>query len=203
VKKNDLRLDELLGRGGLGGPEYDRILKMVLARTTPRPAWRTTWLLAPAAGLSLAAVAVALALVRPGGGAFAPKGDALTASTALSIGCGPSSSRICRVGDTLMFEVNTAVASGYIGAYAEPAGAPAGQRIWYFPGASGIAPRVDRGPGTVVVPEGIFLGPEHAPGKYRVTIWLSIRPLGRAEVDSVGAESVRARTTLDLEIVPG
>jgi len=203
VRKDDLRLDRLLAKGHLGGPEYDRILNNVLERTHRPLGQRRAWMLGPVAGLSLAAAAIVVLLVgRPAQQPFASKGSAPAVSGALSIGC-PSpvgSPGSCRVGDTLMFEVNAAVVCGHLGAYAERADAPGGQRIWYFPTATGASPRVDRGEGTLVVPEGIRLGPEHAPGRYRLTVWVSSRPLQRSEIDSAGADVVRARATLELDV---
>jgi hypothetical protein len=200
VSKEDLQLEELLGQGNLGGPEYDRILGKVLARTQPRAKKRAAWFLVPAAGVSLALAAWVL-YVHPRGEQVTPKGAAGGASAAVTIGCGPSASRVCAVGDTLMFEVNAAVASGYLGAYAERVDAPGGERIWYFPSASGSAPRIDSGAGTAVAPQGIRLGPEHAPGTYRVSVWLSTRPLQRTEVDGADAATMRSRASFELVVV--
>ena len=202
MRNDDLRLDRLLAKGHLGGPEYDRILNNVFEKTHPRPARRAAWILAPVAGLAMAAAAVVLVVARPGREPFAPKGSAAVVSGALSIGCAPAGGGggVCRVGDTLMFEVNAAVASGYLSAYAERADAAGGDRIWYFPGPTGTSPRVDRGEGTVVVQEGIRLGPEHAPGRYRVSVWVSSRPLQRTEVDGAGADVIRARANLQLDV---
>jgi hypothetical protein len=201
VKDRDLRLDKLLAKGNLGGPRYDRILDSVLERVdAPRPARRAAWVLAPLAGLSLAAVVV-LIVIRPAREPLAPKGGDPATSVALSIGCASAAGGgACRVGDTLLFEVNAAITSGYLGAYAQRADAPGGERIWYFPSATGSAPRVEPGQGTVVVRKGIRLGPEHAPGRYRVTVWVSSRPLPRAEVDGAGKDVIRERATLELEV---
>jgi hypothetical protein len=100
-----------------------------------------------------------------------------------------------------MFSVNTAVASGFLGAYAERLGDSSHERIWYFPTATSEAPRVSPGEGTVILTEGVRVGPEHRPGDYRVTVWLSEQPLMR---EQVGATLNRESTvaTLSLKIVP-
>jgi hypothetical protein len=56
--------------------------------------------------------------------------------------------------------------------------------------------------GTVVVPRGIRIGPEHPTGKYRLTTWIASRPLARGEIDVAAPESIRSRATLDFEVVP-
>jgi hypothetical protein len=207
LSKEDVRLDDLLARGSLGGPQYDQILQRVLERTArdgrPRVRRWIRWAVVPG-GAFAAAFAVWLAVGQSERGGFAPKGGlaSLPAGGALEISCAPSGSRICRLGSTLMVTANTALVSGYLTAYAERAGDPAHGRIWYFPTASGAAPLVQPGDGTVVVPEGIRIGPEHGPGTYRVTLLVSSRPLDRAAVDSVDDGSTRSRSIFELQVVP-
>jgi hypothetical protein len=125
---------------------------------------------------------------------------AIDIACASSVG-GPASltgARVCRSDDTLMFQLNTAVVSGYLGAYAERIGDPSAQRIWYFPSAAGESPRVAPGDRTIVLPDGIALGREHRAGQYRVTVWISSRPLARAEVDA--ATTLQSRATFDVQI---
>jgi hypothetical protein len=200
----DDKIDGLLAPGGLGGPQYDAVFDKVLARTEvrepPAVARRLRW--SVVAGTALASgMAAALLLVHPAGGRFTAKGTAAAADGALEIGCGPSGSHVCRMGGTLMFTVNSAQVSGTLGAYAEPVGGPPGQRIWYFPTAGGTAPVVLPGRGTTVVPEGIEIGAEHRLGRYRVTVWIADRPLGRADIDR-DARGVRGHAVFDLEVVP-
>jgi hypothetical protein len=203
LSKEDVQLDELLARGSLGGPKYDEILQRVLDRTAtdvhPRRKRWLTWTLVP--GGALAAVCAAwLVCVAPAHRGFVAKGAGETATGALDVGCGPSGGRVCRTGSTLMVTVNTALASGYLGAYAERSGDPSHARIWYFPTASGSTPVVPPGDRTVVVPEGIQIGPEHPPGNYRVTVWVSSRPLGRSEVDQASPDTMRSRSTFELQV---
>jgi len=212
VKPDDDKIDRLLARGNLAGPEYDRIFERVLARTetvTPVPARRwLAWGLVPGAAVATG-LAAWLLLVRPSGvggkepgaAGFATRGLVGAGGGALEIGCTPSGSRVCRAGDTIMFQVNAAVISGYLGAYAERLDDPAHERIWYFTGAQ-ANPVIVPASGTVVVPQGIRIGPEHRPGRYRVTAWIASRPLARAELDVAEAGAVRDRSTFDLEVVP-
>ena len=204
----DDKLDELLARGHLSGPQYDAVLDRVLARTETREPRRAAgrwlrWTLVP--GMAIASgVAAWLLVARPAPEPFAAKGAPTTsaANGALQIGCAPAGDHVCRAGSTLMFTVNSALASGSLGAYAERVGDSSRERIWYFPTARGTSPTIARGTGTVVVPDGIRIGAEHPPGHYRVTVWLAARPLGRGEVDSAGRGEIRSRAVLDLEVVP-
>jgi hypothetical protein len=109
---------------------------------------------------------------------------------------------VCRAGDVLMFTVNASVTYGYLGAFAERLDDPKHDRIWYFSEPTKEPPLVQPGPGTVVVPQGIRIGPEHRPGWYRVTAWIASQPLERGQVDSGGPDLLRSRSTLDFEIVP-
>lgn len=199
MKGDDIRLHELLGRGNLGGPVHDEILEKVLAQTAParaRPRWLRIVVLP---GIAVSAFAAWLLLARPADDEFTAKGKG-GANGALSVGCGPSGARTCAVGSTLMFTVNAALASGTLGAYAERVDDPTHQRIWYFPDGAGEAPTVAPGAGTMVVPRGIRIGPEHQPGRYRVTVWLADRPLARGDVDAAPAKAIRARASFDLQI---
>jgi hypothetical protein len=210
LKKGDLQLDELLARGRLGGPAYDEILERVLDRTdgelrprTTRVGWtrnRVKWVLLP--GGVLATALAWLLLVRPAHDGFATKAIPGRATGALDVGCGPSGGRQCRAGDTLMFTVNAALTSGYVGAYAERVDDPSHARIWYFPSAAGSAPVVAPAAGTIVVPDGIKIGPEHRPGRYRVAVWISSQPLGRDQLDRVADEGVRSRSTFEIDVAP-
>jgi hypothetical protein len=197
----------------LGGPRYDQIFEKVLARTeaaAPRLRRRwLPWLMIPGAAVA-AGVAALLVIARPRGAgdairgdpSFAARGAAGGGSGALEIGCGPAGGHVCREGGTLMFNVNTALAFGYLGAYAERIDDPAGERIWYFPKAAGFTPLVAPGNGTVVLSDGIQIGPEHRPGRYRVTVWISSRSLDRSEVDGASAGVIRDRATFELEVTP-
>ena len=202
LKRKDRRVDELLAGGTLGGPAYDEILERVIARSqvAPRPFWKRLigWFVLP--GAVLVPVAAWLLFVHPREAPPTPKGSA--GAAAVQIGCGPAGGQICHPGDTLMFSVNAALASGHLAAYAERVGDPARERIWYFPTATGRSPMVPPGSGTVVLPEGIRIGSEHPPGEYRVTVWIAKRAISRMEVDADRGDSLAGRETIDLQVIP-
>lgn len=204
MKDEDARLDEILAGGTLGGPHYDEIFERVLARSAPqeKPArLRKLWWLMAAA--LVPAAAVWLVLVRPKVPAPTPKGVAGAALGAIEIGCGPSGGHVCHPGDTLMFSVNAAVVSGYLGAYAERVGDPAPERIWYFPDPTGRSPQVASGSGTIVLPQGIRIGLEHRPGRYRVIAWITARvPTRAAEGDLTADGGAGAHDAFELEVTP-
>jgi hypothetical protein len=205
VKRDNSRLNHLLARGNLGGPKHDEILREVLRRTdaaTAKPVrgWMRRAILTGAALAS--AVALWLIVARPPHSRFSAKGSARegAVTTAMDIGCGDAGRKICHVGDNLLFAVNTAVAYGYLGAYAERAADPKPRRLWYFPTAKGDTPVIPRGDGTMMLPQGIQIGPEHQPGSYRVTVWISDRPLARSQVDTVAARMFRARSMFIVRV---
>jgi hypothetical protein len=206
LKEEDAQLDEILAKGSLGGPQYDRIFERVLERTaTDKPAVSKAprrWIAIPGAALA-AGLAFWLVLAGfRGSGEFTPKGLPVAATGAIEIGCTPSGPRVCRLGETLVFTVNAAIAPGYLGAYAERLGDPSGERIWYFPNSAGSSPVIPRGEGTVVVLDGIQIGNEHSPGDYRVTAWIATRPIQRSEIGNLEAADVFvSRSILDVKIV--
>jgi hypothetical protein len=205
VNRKDERLDELLAGGTLGGPRYDEIFEKVLERSglSRRPSVSRRlrkWFVASGVVL-VPAIAAWLLWLRPADPPPTPKGAA-ESSAAFDISCGTSVGSVCRPGDTLMISVNAAVTSGHVGAYAERVGDPSRERIWYFPTAVGAAPAVAPGGGTVVLAQGIRIGPEHPPGTYRLTIWISERPMARGEIDAMDVRTLPARTTLQFTVVP-
>jgi hypothetical protein len=187
AKDDDLELDQLLAGGRLSGGQYDEISRRVLARVAPARA-RRWWPLWGGIAVSASALGAWLLLSRgslplaPGelervreGAGFVAKGAAESNPIGFDLGC-DNAARTCRVGDTLLLSLASAASAGYVGAYAERSDAPPGERIWYFPDAAGAAPRVEAASGRVVLSRGVRLGPPHAPGRYRVTLWLSAAP---------------------------
>lgn len=202
MKKEDVLLDEILAKGSLGGPVRDQILQRVLDRNAPPPRRRASRLAAWIAIPSVAVFAAWIVFARPTGRReFAAKDVATATLGAVDAGCAPSGPRVCRTGETLVFTVNSAVASGYLGAYAERIGDPTRERIWYFPNRTGSSPVVDRGTGTIAVRDGIMIGAEHLPGSYRITAWISDRPIERSQIGPTGPRACTNRSDMELTIV--
>ena len=197
--KDELELDRLLARGNLGGPSYDAIFERVLSGSRPPKLNRSRRALRVLALPVAAAAAFALWLTLAPRERFTARGST-SIDSGLELGCG-APGRACEVGDTLIFSVNAAVTSGYLGAYAVRSDDPRQERIWYFPSLGAAAPRVPPGAGTVTLPDGIRIGREHAPGHYRVEIWLSAQPFQRADAEQALA-SATSRKRLELEILP-
>jgi hypothetical protein len=201
VRPADDDVDELLARGRLSGRQYDEIWPKVLSRIEGTSSRRRWGLARPLILLgALAGSAAGWALFAPSKDVgFAARG-ASGASGAFSLGCASSHRALCRPGETLMFSVNASVAHGHLGAYAERLDEPAHGRIWYFPGSDG-GPVVDPGAATVVLPQGIELGPEQPAGRYRVTIWTAPQRISRTDGVSPtdGASSL---AVLELEVAP-
>jgi hypothetical protein len=205
---SDAEIDQILARGRLGGPGYDRVFEgAVRARGGRSGARRAAWVaLIPSAALASALglwASVGHAPPQPlrskGGGANVEPGP-----VAIEIGCSAARRAACRAGDTLMFKVDARVASGYLVAYAIRADGGASDRIWYFPASDGATPLVRAGEGAVVLDRGIAIGAEHPPGDYRVTVLLTATPPRRSDFEgpAAGAVAVRAQATLDLRVEP-
>jgi hypothetical protein len=200
MDEEDQRLERLLAHGYLSGSQYDEIERKVLKRSTkPRSMAALAW--GVPAGIVGSCLVAFLLIHTPGEAPFTPKGGAESAIGVIDVGCGRAD-HVCKAGDTLMFSVNTAVASGHLGAYAERLGAGKQDRIGYFPTAGGSTPRVARTGGTVVLPEGVRIGPEHTPGRYRVHVWVSRRPLSGPELENVEPGLSLARSSLEIAVIP-
>jgi len=105
----------------------------------------------------------------------------------------------CPRGATLLFAARTGAPAGYLAAWAEPA--TGGQRIWYF-SADEETPRVDAAiAGTRPLSRGVRIGPEHAPGRYRVHVVLSAQPLSKAALTGATPPAVKAADEIPLTIV--
>lgn len=197
MRYDEEEVERLLAGGYLSGAQYDRIEARVLRRVASQPARGGIRrvlpdLAAPLGGTALVVGALALHVGSsepPAANApsFTAKGAAAAPKQgAVELVCS-GAPRACTVDDTLMFVVNTSVASGYLHASAERVEPPSPERIWLFPTEDGESPRVEPGQGTTVVPQGIRLASLPGPGLYRVDIWFSEgKPL--AERDRLRAE---------------
>lgn len=175
---DDDELERLLARGHLSGATYDRIESSLMKRVLPqarrpRPAWLRFAVVPAAAAL----VAFALYLGRS-------SKDAEEAAGFTAKGAGPSSlagavelacaaHRGCRLGDTLVFVVDTSLAHGYLNASARRVEPKSSELIHFFPAEDGSSPRIEAGTGTIAVPRGVRLGGALTPGVYRVDIWFT------------------------------
>ena len=192
----DSELDQLLARGRLSGGQYDAIEARVLEGVRPERRKRWWFVLTPVtAAVSLVG---AWLLVRPATapGEFTAKGGAAV-QAAIDVGCEGATPHVCRLGQTLMFSVGANTERGYLGAYAERAGAPASPRIWYFPARGGAAPLVEPATEMRVLGEGVRLGAPHAPGKYKVRVWLNETPVDRDDGEAI-RRAKAAEITLEI-----
>jgi hypothetical protein len=206
VGKSARELDFLLARGGLSGPEKERVLGRVLDGVAPaRPWWRRSWLgLGAGLGTAAAAAAVLVLTLRPGAlpdrsAGLTPRGqESAQPALDLEVACSDGPLAACPQGSTLLFALRGSIPDGFLGAYAEPAGG--GERIWYF-SSEGEAPRVTAASGTQPQARGVRLGPEHAAGSYLVHVVLARRPLAKAELTAGTAPEVLATRELSLTVV--
>jgi hypothetical protein len=173
---DDDDLERLLAHGHLSGRAYDRIESRVMQSVVPRaPLARFGWILAAALPAAAALGGLALYLgAAPAGepseaSGFTAKGAGTPLAGSVELRC--SSERPCRVGDTLLFLVDTGVVHGYLNASAQRIAPPSLERIRFFPTASGESPRLEAGGGTIVVEKGVRLGKTLGPGVYRVDVW--------------------------------
>lgn len=199
--RTDEELDRLLARGRLGGAARERVLSRVLDKVAP--AWRSpaTWAL----GLSLAGAAAAVLTVlnvRPTPGAFTAKGGATATGPHLEVLCIDGSVARCPAGSTLVFRVEGAEKGAFLAAYAVREGDPEGARIWYFPSGDGFEPELPVGASPQIIPRGVRIGPEQAPGRYAVHLALAKAFLSREAALDAATPSVLARSTTTLEVTP-
>lgn len=194
------QLERLLGRGYLSGSRYDEIERRVLARTA-RPQGVLLRRVVPAS-IGVASLAAAAVLWLRAPSEFTAKGEVAGGVGVLDVSCNRPDRHQCGSGDTLAFIVNSGAAEGYLGAYAERVGDPSPERIWYFPGTREAGPKIVPAGGTLVLPEGIRIGPEHEAGQYLVTILLSKKPLTRAEIDHAKRSEFVVYSRVTTEVVP-
>ena len=185
-------LDRLLGRGRMSRPEKEAILDEALPRRAARRwsffAWRV---LTPVAALGL----VALVVVRFGDRGWRAKGGGGDAPI-VDASCGGP----CTRGSTLMFRVAHLREPAWLAAFAI---APSGERIWYFPTDTGELPALAAHEAPELLPRGIRLGAEHAPGRYRIETLLLRQKLPRDAIVALdGGRDVIGKSELVVEIAP-
>jgi hypothetical protein len=188
-------LDHLLARGGLGGPQRDAILERVLARTAAAQPRRSRWRNLLMTALTLGTVSAgALLLIRVPDHGFRARGDGLASSIGLD--CVGGTLAACPQGATLLFALSGQASGGYLEAYAT---GPDGDRIWYF-SAEVEAPFAAASAATRALTRGIRVGQEHHPGRHEVRVFVTRRPLSRAELLAPPSEAVIAAQSFTLTV---
>lgn len=195
----DAELDSLLDRGGLGA-RRDAILSEVLAQVRaerPRRS-RRRWAVA---GLGAAAAAVLVVGLAPWRSTQAPslrgKGTPVTASStqpSLELDCLGATLAGCPRGSLVV--VHATGVQGFLSAWAEPANG--GERIWYFSAESSSPPvGVDT---SAAATRAVKLGPEHAPGSYRVQVRVTAQPMSRAQLLALSRDAALVETEAVLTV---
>jgi hypothetical protein len=189
------KLDDLLARGRLSASRRERIFEDVDRRLRRPRALRYLIVTAPlalAAGLAL--------LMRPEGDGsrqFAAKGRL---QSQLELGCSGGELAHCPRGSKLIFRLDALPSEGFLHAYAEPVES-GHERVWYFPTATNTQPHVEPAAGAQIVGQGIVVGPEHAPGHYRVHLVVASTPLSREELLAPSVRNVVAADVIEMVIV--
>jgi hypothetical protein len=200
-RRSDDDLDALLGGGRLTGRARDRVFENVVSavareprrRRLPRLAWG---LAAVAAGMA-AALVLAPGIRSGGGQALRAKGGE-AAVVQLDVECAGGTLASCPHGATLTFGASGGPVQGVLSAYAEPTDSGL-ERIWYF-SAEGESPHLDLGAGTDVARRAVRIGSEHAPGHYRLHLFLTTAPVSKPVLLAGQVPGALARRDLDLRI---
>ena len=191
-------LDRLLARGRLSGPQRDRILERVLAKSAAPGRRRIQRAVVIALPL-VAAAAVWVLIPKPDEGLhFSAKGGADAGVEATCLGGALSA---CPAGSTLVFRFDGIQVPAYVHAYATPSPPTAGERVWYFPTSTVAAPQLSLTSGSEVLQKGVLIGPEHTASAYQITVVLSSIPLTKEEVLTEGKTQVIHRETVQLGVV--
>jgi hypothetical protein len=196
-------LDALLGGGRLRGPPRDRIFEHVAVEVArevkPRPR-RLIWAFATIAASAAAVVLLAARLETRTADDLRAKGDQRPVAVQLDVACVGGTLGACPPGATLMFGASGASSSGVLSAYAEPIDRGL-ERIWYF-SAEGESPQLTVGGAADVARRAVRIGPEHAPGRYRLHVFLTRAPAPRAVLLAGGPRDAIASRELDLRVSP-
>jgi hypothetical protein len=196
------RAQTLLANGNLSGSQREEVLGRVLegvqaAEGARRWSRVLTW-----AGASTALVAAAAILlwIRTNDEGLRAKGPARVAPI-VRVDCEPGGLSACRLGGTLLFAVESAPPGARLAAYAEPPGG--GERIWYFSGDDESPSVGDRTPDGILR-RGIRVGPEHQPGAYRLTVFITPGPVPRATLVRMASDGRGAlvQRQLSLTVFP-
>lgn len=195
---DDDSLHSLLARGRLSGAQRERALEAALQQARGGRGWARRVV---GSGLALAAAAaVAVWIVggtSPGEGSQAPtlvaKGSDAPLLTASCMGR-PAGE--CHSGDRLIFEIEGARARGFFAAYAECA---SGERIWYFPTATGSLPEIVPNSARTIIGQAARIGSEHGVGRCELTLFALGQPSSREELLAPGSRHVRRALVLEVK----
>jgi hypothetical protein len=201
---NERDLDALLSGGRLSGPARDQIFDTVAAEVageTRSRARRRVWRAAMAvAGAAAAILVVAPRLMTPDSEGLRAKGAQVGVAAQLDVACIGGTLASCPQGATLVFGASGVAATGVLSAYAEPMGRDV-ERIWYF-SAEGESPRLTVGGATDVARRAVRIGSEHAPGRYRLHVFLTRGPATQAMLLAGNPPDAIVGRELVLQVVP-
>jgi hypothetical protein len=155
------RLDRLLARGRMSRPEKERMFDEV-TRAAERPASRR-WLTALRFAIPALAVLVLVPflMLRHHDAGFAAKGEASHARIEAACAGG------CRPGAKLVFRTSDVATASVLAAWSEVGG----ERVWYFPSASGELPKIAPHQSPELVSRAVQVG-EHDPPHATLTMML-------------------------------
>lgn len=199
------RLDHLLARGRLGGPDREKALEGALAAVAAAetrswwrrlvPIWGTTALVGTAA-----AILVISSPLHRRDESFTTKG--VGDAPLLEVACADGQRARCPKGGRLLFRVAGARHGGVLAAFAQRVESSGAERIWYFPTIDETTPRIAAQIEPQIPTEGVRLGPEHPVGHYRIYLVLGTRPLTREEIIRADGPAVIAHGIALLEVTP-
>jgi hypothetical protein len=196
---SDDRLDYLLSRGRLSGPQKSRILEQVMRAAGAVPAQRPRrwWAWGGGLGLAVAAAAALLLWIRPAPPApdFRTKGVGANA-VGIELWCLGGELQACPHGSRVAFSVEGGGEGGkdataFLSAYAVPSFP--GERVWYV---------LNEPLAGTTIRRAVQVGTEHGTGLHRVEVVLARRPLSRPEVLAPTTTDVIARAHFDLRVTP-
>jgi hypothetical protein len=190
-------LDGLLARGRLSGPQRDRILERVLAKTKPSRRFRLKHVFLAAPVAAAAAASILLVSQFWNRADFSPKGGA---ASVIEVTCSEGPLSACPIGSTLVFRFDEVSTPAYVQAYATPSSSGEGERVWYFPTSSVPAPQLTAKTSSELLRKAVVVGPEHSASAYQITVALSAEPLARDDLLRGGSQ-VLHRETIQLGVV--
>jgi hypothetical protein len=191
------KIDDLLARGRLSGPRRERIFEEVDRRVRGGLRARSKfWIVA--GPLALAA-GLAILLRSQGDGRPEPYAAKGTSGSTLELACSGGELSSCPRGSKLMFRLQALPSSGFLHAYAEPLEGQ--ERVWYYPTAANPPPYIEPGLAGQLMGQGIVIGQEHAPGRYRVHLVVASTPLSREELLAPSPRNLIAAEVFEMVIV--